>query len=166
MLHLSYMWGTTISLRPQDTTGKTRQQTKIGRSCWASITLIPLRRKGKVKRESLAHSKNDSSSGVTHAVDLANQAPMFEGTSENAINPVTYKGSLSITEIIDVLHNNTTDNTKSESPKHPKTQAAPKVISDIIDPDPKPFAAPPGTSTYPPTISSRERKRTVSSRMK
>ena len=38
-------------------------------------------KKEKVKRAALARSKTDSISGVTHAVDLANQAPMFEGTS-------------------------------------------------------------------------------------
>ena len=35
----------------------------------------------KVNRVALARSKTDYISGVTHAVELANQAHMFEGTS-------------------------------------------------------------------------------------
>ena len=49
-------------------------------------------KKEKVKRAALAISNTDSRSGVTHAVDLANQAPMFEGTSEISVIPVTYNG--------------------------------------------------------------------------
>ena len=51
-------------------------------------------KKEKVNRAALARSNTDYSSGVTHAVDLANQAPMLEGTSEISAIPVTSNGSV------------------------------------------------------------------------
>ena len=65
-------------------------------------------KKEKVKRAALARSNTDSSSGVTHAVDLANQDPMFEGPSEISVIPVTSNGSVPSTDIIDAAHNDTT----------------------------------------------------------
>ena len=91
---------------------------------------------------------------------------MFEGTSENAVNSVPSNGSLPITDLIDAAHNNTTVTTSSEPPQNPQTQAAPQVISDITDPAPKLFTAPPGISTAPLSMSSIGRQRTVSSIMK
>ena len=59
-------------------------------------------------------SKTDSSSGVTHEVELENQAPMFEGISGNALKPVPSNGSSPITEIPDAANNDTTVTTSSE----------------------------------------------------
>ena len=91
---------------------------------------------------------------------------MFEGTSENAVNPVSSNGLSPITELIDAAHNNTTVPTSSEPLQHPQTQASPQVISDITNPASKSFTAPLGTSTAPPSMSSRGSQTTVSSRMK
>ena len=49
-----------------------------------------IEKKEKVMRAALARSKTDSSSGFTHRVDLANQAP--EGTPEKTFNPVPSNG--------------------------------------------------------------------------
>ena len=137
---------------------------------WNKLLVIDhadnIEKKEKVNRAALAQSKTDYSNGVTHAVELANQAPMFEGTSENAVNPFLFNGSSPSTELIDAVHNYTTVPTSSEPPQHPQTQAAPQVISYITSPSPKLFIAPPGPSTAPPNMSSRGRQRKVSSRTK
>ena len=91
---------------------------------------------------------------------------MFEGTSEISVIPVTSNGSVPIIDIIDAEHSNTTVPASPEPPQHPQTQVAPQVISDITATDPKPFTAPPGPPTAPPSTSSRGRQRIVSSRMK
>ena len=106
-------------------------------------------KKEKVKRAALARSKTDSISGVTHAVELANQAPMFEGKSEIAVNPVTSNGSLPITELIDSANINTTVPTSSEPQQNPQIQAALQVISEITALAPKPFNAPPDPPNSP-----------------
>ena len=123
-------------------------------------------KKEKVKWADMAQSNTDYSSGVTHAVDLENQAPMFEGTSEIAIISVTSNGSSPSTDLIDASHSDTTVPTSSEPPQHPQTQAPHQVISDITAPAPKPFTAPPGPPIAPPSMSSIGRQRTVSSRRK
>ena len=121
--------------------------------------------KDKVKRAALARSKTDSRSGVTNAVELVNKAPMFEGISEISVNPVTSNGSSPSTKLIDAAHNNKTVPTSPEHLQHPQTQAAPEVISGIPAPATKPFTAPPGPPTAPPSMSFRGRQRAVSSRM-
>ena len=99
-------------------------------------------------------------------MDLANQAPMFEGTSEISVIPVTSNVSLQITELIDAAHSNKTIPTSSEPPQHPQTQASPQFISDIDATAPKPCTMPAGPPTAPPSMSSRCRQRKVSSKMK
>ena len=76
-------------------------------------------KKEKVKRADLERSKTGSSSGVTHAVDLANQSPMFEGTSEISVIPVTSNGSFPSTELIDAAQSDTTVPASAEHPQHP-----------------------------------------------
>ena len=49
--------------------------------------------KEKLKRAALAGSKTDSNSGVTHDVDFSKQAPVFEGSSGNTIDPAPSSGS-------------------------------------------------------------------------
>ena len=67
-----------------ETTRYNRSNTRA-KSNWQKLSVIDnadtIDKKDKIKREDLARSNTGSSSGVTHAVDLANQAPMFEGTS-------------------------------------------------------------------------------------
>ena len=91
---------------------------------------------------------------------------MFEGTSEISIIPVTSNDSLPSTSLIDATHNNTTVPASSKPLQHPQTQAAPQVISDITATAPKAFTAPPGPPTAPPSMSSRGRQMTASSRTK
>ena len=57
------------------------------------------KKKDKIKREALSQSKTNSSSGVTHEVDFANQAPIFEGSPGNTVDPVPSDGSSLIKEI-------------------------------------------------------------------
>ena len=56
------------------------------KSNWQKLLVIDhadiINKKDKFNRVALAISKTYSISGVTHAVDLANQARMFDGTSE------------------------------------------------------------------------------------
>ena len=95
----------------------------IAKSNWQKLSGIDhaeiIDKNEKVKRAALARSKNDSSSGFTHAVDLANQAPMFEGTSEISVIPVTSNGSLPSTELIYTAHSDTTVPVSSEPPQNP-----------------------------------------------
>ena len=62
------------------------------KSNWQKLSSIDhsdtIEKKDKVNRAALAQSNTNSSNGVTDAVDLANQAPMFEGISGNDVNPV------------------------------------------------------------------------------
>ena len=51
-----------------------------------------IEKKKKVKRVVLAQSKTVYSRGVTHALESANKAPIFEGSSGNAANPVPSNG--------------------------------------------------------------------------
>ena len=122
--------------------------------------------KEKVKRSALAIFKTDFISGVTHVVDLANHAPMFEGTSEISVILVTSNESFPSIELIYAAHSDTTVTEILEPPQHPQAQAAPKFINDITATAPKPFTVPPGTPTAPTSMRSRGRQRTVSSRMK
>ena len=68
-----------------------------------------------------------------------------------------------ISELIDAAHNDTIVPASPEPPQHPQTQSAPQVISDITATAPKPFTAPPGPPTAPPSMISRGRQRIVSS---
>ena len=115
-----------------ETTRYKRSNTRA-KSNWQKLSVInhadTIDKKEKFNREDLAQSKTDSISGVTHALELANHAPMFEGTPENAVNPVTSNGSSQIKELIDAAQNDTNFPTSSEPPQHPQTQAPPQVIS-------------------------------------
>ena len=62
----------TIKYNRRDTRSKSNWQKLLGIDHTDTVE-----NKDKVKREALAQSKTDSSSGVTHEVDLANQAPIF-----------------------------------------------------------------------------------------
>ena len=99
-------------------------------------------------------------------MDLANQAPIFEGSSENAVNPVTSQGSSQIIDIPDAPHKDTTVHKSTEPPQRPQAKAAQQVISNITAPTNEPITTPPDPSTAPPSMSSRGRQRIVSSRMK
>ena len=137
---------------------------------WQKLLVVDytdtIEKKNKFKRASILISKTYYSSGFMHAVDLANQSPMFEGRSGNSVNPVPSNFSSPNTYIPDAVHNNITVPTSLEPPQSPQARDAPQVISNIAAPAPKSFTVPPGPSTAPPIMSSRGMQRMGSSRMK
>ena len=152
-----------------ETTGYNRRKTRA-KSNWQKLSGIDhadtIEKKEKVKRAALERSNTDSRSGVTHAFDLANQAPIFEGSSGNDVNPVPSNGSSPSTKIPDAAHNNTIFPTSSEPPQRPQAHADPQVISYIAAHAPGHFTAPPDPSTSPLSMRYIGRQRMVSSRMK
>ena len=143
-----------------ETTRYNRRTTRIS-SNWQKLSGIDfadiIEKKQKIKKAALTSSKPTVDQNVTQIVDFANQAPVFEDSTNNNVRIPTGTPSPSTAE--------PTSTIAPTQVNQAQASAVPPQINTIASPPPAPRPPTPPPPTALPDASSRGRQRKVSARM-